>query len=554
MIASLARLSLAALAVLAALAPPAFAKNDIFPTSWGGFEFSDSDRDLQAAADTLGLTLAPDGQAVATIGQADGRLFAYRFDSSGRQVVRFRVASGSVAIALAGDGSAYVGARGGTVRRYGPTGALQGSFSTGGAPAALAVDSGGSLYAAGGSTVRRFSATGAQTGTFGGPGDVGKAVGVAVDAGGDVLVADQARERVEVFDPSGALTRTIGGPEAAAGGLTAQLAGAGVDGAGNVFVADAGGSGFDLKLFAPDGHFVQVVDRGFFAEESRPFEPLLLAVAPQGDVYFTPYNPDVQKLPAALVPAPRFRIEDRSRAASDYDLRPIAVSVGRTYRLTARVYPSLATGQQASVSLPAGLELAPGSTASVPVGVAAGSAPTDVVWPVKVTAPGRHAATVTVAGTAPSGQPTSLSKTQPIYGAVGPKVRVRGAVFLPRSRTLFVAAQLDIGRFPIAPADSFDLTDWVSNSQIDLSARAGGRGLGAQPFSIGGPLDGECQPFTVPRGKSGLRAVQVKASFAALGRLSAARVTRTVRPALRSRDPVLKACIVTSGLAGGPTH
>jgi hypothetical protein len=126
-------------------------------------------------------------------------------------------------------------------------------------------------------------------------------------------------------------------------------------------------------------------------------------------------------------------------------------------------------------------------------------------------------------------------------------------VLLPKSRTLFVAVQLDIGRFPIARADSFDLTDWVSNSHIEVSARAGGRALGVPPVSFGGPLDGECQPFTVPRGRSGLRPIKVKARFRALGGLSAARTTRTVRPTLKARDPVLKACLVTSGLAGGPT-
>src|SRR5207248_301208 len=169
---------------------PAARANDVFPASWGGISFSESDRDLQAAADAPGLAVDPNGTIVATLGLARGRTFAYRFDPSGHQTARFKIPNGARAIAVDPSANVFVG--------------------------------------------------------------------------------------------SGALARTFGSP-------IVNPTGVGVDGAGGVYVADAGGQGFDVRKFAADGTYLGVVDSGFFNADSRPFEPVLLAVAPQGDVYFTPF-------------------------------------------------------------------------------------------------------------------------------------------------------------------------------------------------------------------------------------------------------------------------
>src|SRR5438477_11307697 len=101
-------LALAALACLALTAPAAQA-NDIFPTSWGGISFSESDRDLQAAADAPGLAVDPNGTMVATLGLAGGRTFAYRFDPSGHQTARCNSPNGPSAIAADPNATVFVG-------------------------------------------------------------------------------------------------------------------------------------------------------------------------------------------------------------------------------------------------------------------------------------------------------------------------------------------------------------------------------------------------------------------------------------------------------------
>ena len=538
-------LVVAALLCLAMTAPAARA-NDVFPTSWGGISFSESDRDLQAAADAPGLAVDPNGTMVATLGLAGGRTFAYRFDPSGHQTARFKIPNGASAIAVDPSANVFVGSASGTVTRYGPAGAQLGSFSAGGPLAALAVDGAANLYVASGATVKRFSAGGAPGGSFGAPGDIGKAAAVAVDAAGHVFVADSTAKRVEEFDPSGALVRTFGSP-------IANPTDVGVDGAGGVYVADAGGQGFDVRKFAADGTYLGVVDSGFFNADSRPFEPVLLAVAPQGDVYFTPFNPDIAKIPAPIVPAPRFRVIDDSRGDFDNDLTPLAVSVGRTYSLTARIFPSLSHGLRASVSLAAGLQLAPGASATQSADIPAGMPTFDLRWPVVITGVGRQLATITATGTDGSGNPTSFVKRLPIYGVAGPHLKVVGALLLPHARELMVAVQMTVGSFAIPASERFELQDYFGNLNVNVRARLGGRGLGEEPISFGGPLEGMCQPFFLRRGQAVRGKVKVVTTFAADARLAAAHAVRTIKPVVHTRNKILRACVETSGLAGGPT-
>ncbi|HUA58933.1 MAG TPA: hypothetical protein VML19_09280 [Verrucomicrobiae bacterium] len=130
-------------------------------------------------------------------------------------------------------------------------------------PAACAVDAAGNLFIAdtGNHLVRKVTPAGnistvAGTGAAGSGGDEGPASaaqlnaprGVAVDGSGDVFIADTGSHRIRMITPDGVM-HTIAGTGAAgfagdgAGALPAELnspAGLVVDGSGNVYFADSG--------------------------------------------------------------------------------------------------------------------------------------------------------------------------------------------------------------------------------------------------------------------------------------------------------------------------
>src|SRR5207248_131940 len=158
-------LAVAALLCLAVTVPAARA-NDVFPTSWGGISFSESDRDLQAAADAPGLAVDPNGTMVATLGLAGGRTFAYRFDPSGPP--------GDIgkAAAVAVDAAGHVFVADSTAKRveeFDPSGALVRTFGSPIAnPTDVGVDGAGGVYVADaggqGFDVRKFAADGTYLG------------------------------------------------------------------------------------------------------------------------------------------------------------------------------------------------------------------------------------------------------------------------------------------------------------------------------------------------------------------------------------------------------
>lgn len=485
-------------------------------------EFADSDRDVQADGDTLALAVSPDGGSVASIGMAGGKRRVYRYDSSGRQLARFRVRA-SAALALAPGGFIYVGSDKGTVRRYSADGALLDTFRTGAPIRALAADAAGNLYVAFIDSVSRYDSGGAATGTFTG---LGKVAGVAVGADGTVYAADSDAQQVVVLGASGDRLRTIGD------GL-AGLSGVGVDGAGRVFVAD----GQRLRVFAADGREIGPIDAGLFADGQRLSEPLLLGVGMSGDVYWVPYNPDIEKLPAAAVFAPRFRLEDQNRASNeDYDQGPVPVSLGRAYRVVAKPYASAARDVSASIELPPGVRLV--------------SQPGDSEWVVSPAPLGRHVVTVRFRGRAPDGSATELVKRFPLYAVRKPHVGIVGAVLLPRAHQIFVGAIVGLGRLhPPNAFERFELQDYFDVATFDIRARS----ASATDYSFGGPFDGACQPLLLKRGRSGRRPIKITASFSGVGTVGAAKATRTIRPVVHTHSKLLKSCVEASGFAGGPT-
>ena len=123
------------------------------------------------------------------------------------------------------------------------------------APQGVAVDAAGNVYVAdyGNSLIRMISASGvvstlAGNGVAGSANGTGSAAslnhpsGVAVDAGGNVYVADNSNNMIRKISPSAIVTTLAGSGVAGSANSTASFGdptGVAVDGSGNVYVADA---------------------------------------------------------------------------------------------------------------------------------------------------------------------------------------------------------------------------------------------------------------------------------------------------------------------------
>jgi uncharacterized protein (TIGR03437 family) len=182
-----------------------------------------------------------------------------------------KVAAGGVMGTLAGNGiQSYSGDNG-------PATAAQMNQ-----PAGMAVDGSGNVFVAdtANSVVRVISPGGvittfAGTGIAGFSGDTGQAFGaqlnspsaVAVDAGGNVYIADTLNSRIRKVLPSGVITTVAGGGSALGDGGPATSAvlslphGVAVDPAGNLFISDTGTARI-REVSAADGTISTVAGNG----------------------------------------------------------------------------------------------------------------------------------------------------------------------------------------------------------------------------------------------------------------------------------------------------
>jgi DNA-binding beta-propeller fold protein YncE len=102
-----------------------------------------------------------------------------------------------------------------------------------------------------------------------GKGQFNSPTGIAVDANGNVLVADTGNERVEKFSPNGTFLTQIGRFEAPNG--------IAVDRAGNIYVAEVG-SKHRVQKLGPDGTFVAEWAPGLYG-------PRRIAIGPDNSIY-----------------------------------------------------------------------------------------------------------------------------------------------------------------------------------------------------------------------------------------------------------------------------
>ena len=529
--------ALACIAVLSAAAPSAASANDVFKRSWGGIEFSDSDRDEQAAGDTYAIGVDSDTGGLLSVGRASSAQWLYRYGPDGRQTQRFRLRKSVTAVTSLGGGEVVTGTAAGRVQRYDRRGKVVADFPAGGRVRAL-IESPGGVLVATGTSITEYSPSGARGTVL----DIPNATGLEVGPEGVIAVADGTSAKLYASD--GRLLRTFAGldrPDQAA-----------IDGRGRVYVHDAGGGGFAVNVFAADGTPLGSTTAGFYDLQSQakesPSSPQLLAVTAGGDVYYTAQNPDILRIPASVVPAPRFRISDESRGVPQFhDTDPIAVSVGKEARLTTNVFRSLSSGLSISLAAPPKLILAAGVEPTVPVTIPDGKDFTPVDWMFRVTKPGRVPATFTVRGTDPDGRPTALAKKLPVYGVDGPNITIEGAATRPGAKYSLVALTVDIGATKIAKADRADLLQYLSDTfEVETSARIGGKPVEELGFEIGESLTGMCVPFPT----KGTPQIAVTAKIAEDDRFDGATAKRTVRPTTRPRSRLMRECYKAIDLAG----
>jgi sugar lactone lactonase YvrE len=195
-------------------------------------------------------------------------------------------------LAVDGSGNVYVTDTGNaTIRKITPGGVvstLAGSATRGNqdgigsaasfkAPSGIAVDSAGNLYVADtfNATIRKITSSGSVSTLAGTAGSRGEAdgtgsaaqfnnpSGVAVDAAGNVYVADAYNQTIRKITPSGMVT-TLAGSAGISGGndgtgiyaLFNQPGGVAVDASGNVCIADTGNA--TIRKITPGGVVITV--------------------------------------------------------------------------------------------------------------------------------------------------------------------------------------------------------------------------------------------------------------------------------------------------------
>ncbi len=213
--------------------------------------------------------------AAGTAGEADGAATTARFRQPSAVIAD---ASGTLYVADTGNGTIRLIRTDGTVTTLAGSPTQRGSAdgaaasATFNAPAALALDAAGNLLVAdaGSSVVRKISPSGAVT-TLAGSADnrgdrdgtgaearFNAPAGIAVDGNGNLAVADTGNNLIRHITPAGVVTTLAGTPGVSGrsdgAGMTAlfdQPTGLAFDAGGNLFVADTGNS--TIRRIGPTG-------------------------------------------------------------------------------------------------------------------------------------------------------------------------------------------------------------------------------------------------------------------------------------------------------------
>lgn len=152
-------------------------------------------------------------------------------------------------------------------------------------PSGVALDADGNLYVAdtGNDAIRRISRNGAVSTIVGADAGLNGPVGVAIDFRGRIIVADTYNDRIVAIDSAGTVTPVAGaGRPGFVDGPAARFdtpCGVAADAAGNIYVADTGNGA--VRLISPDG-IVSTIATG---SADAPLRPLAVAATADGSVF-----------------------------------------------------------------------------------------------------------------------------------------------------------------------------------------------------------------------------------------------------------------------------
>ena len=235
--------------------------------------------------------------------QGDQRV--YKFTDTGQMVLSWATQAAGIAVDATGrifvadywDNSVLVFTSDGVLLyQFGEPGTDPGQLN---APSDVTVSPSGTVYVANPANYRveKYDRNGSFLGTLG----VGiHAVGVAVDAAGNLFVSDSENKVICKFDPAGNLLLSFGGPGSAPGLFNGPV-GLALDSAGDLYAADYGNN--RIQKFSPNGSLLSYW--GTQGTGAGQFNLTLdVAIGPDGSIYVTDSgNNRVQKFGYGVVSA-----------------------------------------------------------------------------------------------------------------------------------------------------------------------------------------------------------------------------------------------------------
>ena len=188
----------------------------------------------------------------------------------------------------------------------GPLGSIGSGDGQIGRPMDVAVDASGNLYLADNANMRVevLSSTGefvTEWGSYGtGPGQFTSPLAIAVSPAGFVYVADDVSQRIEVFTTAGVFVAEWGSYGSGPGQFAGPW-GIALDAAGNVYVADA--SNNRIEVFSGSGNFL--TQWGTLGDGPGQFyKPIGVGLGPDGRIYVADtWNSRIQVFGSLVTPA-----------------------------------------------------------------------------------------------------------------------------------------------------------------------------------------------------------------------------------------------------------